>query len=300
MNLPTIKKYFFLFVFASLPAMVLCAPTKNSNPIFDWMYHNIFLVMGIIVIGIIAYHLMVYLQEMTDYHQNRYLEEQGIISDKNQNGNKPSWLSKLYERSWNLIPIEKEVDIQLDHNYDGIQELDNSLPPWWLYLFYFTIAVSVVYIYVYELSDIGMTQEQEYLAQMEEGRVQRLYAISKIKDSVNENNVTITIDEEDLATGQELFLNYCAACHGQLGEGTIGPNFTDEYWIHGGGIKDLYRTIYNGVPEKGMISWKSQMQPSTIRNVASYILTLQGTDPPNQKKPQGIKYNPSKSSEDAE
>lgn len=276
-----------------MPYLLIAAPPKVSNPYLDWMYNNILLVIGIIVIGIMLFHFMTYMDEVTDYYQAKFLKEHGVNLSTNNNDVKQSLFERLYNKSWNLVPISKEADIQLDHDYDGIHELDNSLPPWWLYLFYLTITIGIVYLYVYEVSDIGMTQEQEYLAEMELAKEQRIYALSLVKDMVNERNVTVITDLEELETGKGLFISYCAACHGQLGEGTVGPNLTDKYWIHGGGIKDLYKTIYYGVPDKGMIAWKSQMQPSTIQKVASYILTLQGTDPPNQKKPQGVEYIPS-------
>lgn len=283
------KVILFIALFAA-PHLVMSAPTSEPNPILEWVFHNIIIVMGVIVIGIVVYNIMSHMREMTDYHQSKFLEQHGVTLPKPNNDHKESFVKRLYRKSWNLVPIEKEIDIELDHDYDGIHELDNSLPPWWLYLFYLTIAIGLVYLYVYEISNIGMTQEEEYVTEMEVAKKQRIYALSKVKDLVNESNVTVITDVDDLATGKNLFLMNCAACHGQLGEGTVGPNLTDKYWIHGGSIKDLYKTIYYGVPDKGMIAWKSQMQPSTIQKVASYILSLQGTDPPNQKARQGVEY----------
>ena len=113
-------------------------------------------------------------------------------------------------------------------------------------------------------------------------------------NAVNENTVAALTDQKSLAFGQEIFISKCAACHGQKGEGTVGPNMTDEYWLHGGSIKNIFRTVYNGVPDKGMISWSNQLRPSEIQAVSSYILTLKGTNPPNPKAPQGDKYVPEK------
>ena len=90
-----------------------------------------------------------------------------------------------------------------------------------------------------------------------------------------------------MGQGELIFKSFCAACHGQKGEGTVGPNFTDEYWIHGGGIQNVFKTIKYGVPDKGMIAWAAQLKPADMQKVASYILTLKGTNPPNPKAPQG-------------
>ena len=99
-------------------------------------------------------------------------------------------------------------------------------------------------------------------------------------------------DEAALAAGETIFLSKCASCHGQLGEGGVGPNLTDRYWVHGGSISDIFATIKYGVPEKGMISWQSQLRPKNMQQVASFIKTLEGTDPPNQKDKEGTLYQP--------
>jgi cytochrome c oxidase cbb3-type subunit 3 len=111
-------------------------------------------------------------------------------------------------------------------------------------------------------------------------------------DLVDEKSVVTLTDEAALDKGKTIFISYCAACHGTQGEGGVGPNMTDNYWIHGGDIKDLFRVVKYGVPEKGMISWKSQLSPVQMQQVSSYILTLVGTNPPNQKEPQGELYEP--------
>ena len=111
--------------------------------------------------------------------------------------------------------------------------------------------------------------------------------LSKQANLVDEKSVVALDDVAALEAGQTIYIEKCAACHGQLGEGGVGPNLTDPYWIHGGGVKEIFATIKYGVPEKGMISWKEQMNPSQMQKVSSFILTLQGTNPPNGKEPQG-------------
>lgn len=203
-----------------------------------------------------------------------------------------SVVSRWWDNLIGLKPIEKEADLDLDHDYDGIHELDNNLPPWWLYLFYFTIAFAIGYLYIFQFSDIGPSQKEEYEMAMEEGEKAKLAYIANVGSTVDETNVTLLTDEGDLAAGKEIFVGNCAACHGQLGEGGIGPNFTDKYWLHGGDVKDLFKVVKYGVPEKGMISWQSQLRPVDMQKVTSYILSLQGTNPPNQKEKQGELYEP--------
>lgn len=188
------------------------------------------------------------------------------------------------------IPIEREVDIMLDHNYDGIKELDNNLPPWWKYMFYATIVFAVVYLIRFHVTGDGQLQTAEYLAEMEEAAADKETMMANATDLITEDNVTYLIAAADLAKGEAIYQGNCATCHGQLGEGGAGPNLTDEYWIHGGGIKNTFNTIKYGVPAKGMIAWQSQFSPSQMQKVASYVLSLQGTNPANGKAPQGEKY----------
>lgn len=187
------------------------------------------------------------------------------------------------------VPIEREEEIMTDHVYDGIRELDNNLPPWWKYLFYATIVFSGVYLYYYHMGD-GKLQIEEYehevfLAQAQRG------AVSEDDESLNETNVTMA-DSEGILKGEKIYVQNCAPCHGKIGEGGVGPNLTDEYWLNGGGIRNVFRVIKHGVPQKGMIPWKSQMSAKQMQDVASYIMTLEGTNPPNAKEAQGEKYVP--------
>lgn len=184
------------------------------------------------------------------------------------------------------VPIENEAEIMFEHEHDGIRELDNNLPPWWLYGFYLTILFAVIYTGYYIFGP-GITQAEEFNVAMEEARVAKELYMSRMDNAIDETNVTLITDAGSLAKGKEVYISNCAACHGQLGEGGVGPNFADEYWLHGGGIKNVFTTVKYGVPEKGMIPWEAQLSPKQMQEVASYILSLQGTNPPNQKEPQG-------------
>lgn len=188
------------------------------------------------------------------------------------------------------VPIEKEVDIMLDHEYDGIRELDNNLPPWWKYMFYGTIAFSFIYIFRFHISGDGKLQGEEYAMEIEAAVAEKAEMMASAAESITEDNVVYLIDAPTLAKGAAIYKGNCATCHGQLAEGGAGPNLTDGYWLHGGNIKDVFKTIKYGVPAKGMIAWQSQFSPSQMQTVASYVLSLQGSNPPNGKSPQGELY----------
>ncbi len=195
--------------------------------------------------------------------------------------------SRLYKRLTRVVPVEKEEDILFDHAYDGIRELDNSLPPWWVYMFYVTIFFAVVYMTYYHFTDMGLSSREQYALEMEEAEERIQAYLARQASVVDETNVEMLTDDQALSLGETIYQANCAACHGMLGEGGVGPNLTDPYWIHGGSIKDVFRTIKYGVPEKGMISWQQQLRPADMHRVASFIMTLKGTDPPNGKEPQG-------------
>lgn len=184
------------------------------------------------------------------------------------------------------VPVEQEADVLLDHDYDGIKELDNALPPWWKWGFYFTIIVAVIYIFNYHVFGTGKNPEQEYAAEMAEGkRLEEQYK-ARTKTLVDENNITLA-DADGIAAGKALYTTSCVACHMADGGGGIGPNLTDEYWIHGGGLNDIYKTLKIGYPDKGMQSWESLYSPAQMRNLTSFVKSLKGTKPATPKAPQG-------------
>ncbi len=198
-------------------------------------------------------------------------------------------LNKIKQRLIRSTPIEKEADILMEHEYDGIRELDNRIPPWFNYLFIATIIFAIIYFFDYEIFKSSPSQIEEYTMEMKLASIQKEENL-KSGALLNEKTVTVLKDAADLNKGKEIFTANCVACHRQDGGGLVGPNLTDDYWIHGGGIKNIFKTITNGVPEKGMISWKSQLNSKQIQEVASYIISLHGTNPQNPKPPQGDKY----------
>lgn len=191
------------------------------------------------------------------------------------------------------VPIEREAEIMSSHSYDGIRELDNRLPSWWVNMFLVSIVFAIGYIYYYHLGGNGPSSSEEYETELAVAEKNASRAAASETGSVDEKTVTALTDAPDLGEGELIFKNSCAACHGMHGEGSVGPNLTDGYWLHGGGIKHIFHTIKFGVPEKGMIAWQSQLKPTDIQKVASYILTLKGTNPANPKAPQGEIWNES-------
>jgi cytochrome c oxidase cbb3-type subunit III len=191
--------------------------------------------------------------------------------------------AKLFTRA---VPVAKEADVLLDHDYDGIRELDNALPPWWKYGFYITIVVGFVYLFNFHVFGNGKNPTQEYAAEMNQARIEKELFEANNKDKIDENNVPMA-DEAGLAVAKEIFNTKCWSCHGKLGEGGAGPNFTDDYWIHKGSLNDIYHSIKTGYPDKGMQSWATDYTPKEMSFLASYIKTLRGTNPPGAKAPQG-------------
>ena len=280
-------------LFAQEAAAEATAPIPN---IFNQAYNNILVVLTILVLLLVIFAGINLVWALIESQRMKLLDRYGpeVLEKANLSAGGSLW-SSISEKAWKLVPKDKEQDIDLGHEYDGIRELDNSLPPWWLWLFYGTIIWSAVYLWYYHISDKGPDQHQEYVAAMEMGEAEKAKFLATQADAIDEKTVTLASAEKDLAEGKEIYTANCLVCHGAQGEGGVGPNFTDKYWLHGGSINDLFKTIKYGVPEKGMISWKSQLRPGAIQKVASYILSMQGSNPPNQKAPQGDLYDPAAS-----
>jgi cytochrome c oxidase cbb3-type subunit 3 len=194
-----------------------------------------------------------------------------------------------WQRWLGLRPRELEPQLALEHTYDGIRELDNPTPPWFMSLFYGTIAFGVVYLVYFHVLGDGAIMQREYAQEVAEAEVVRAAYVAQWAEKINEKTVTVLTSPEALTAGRKRYEQNCVACHGTKGEGGVGPNLTDAYWLHGGSVGAVFRTITEGVPEKGMIAWKNSLNPLEIQQIASYIASLQGTNPPNAKAPQGEK-----------
>ena len=222
----------------------------------------------------------VMLQKLDEQAKARFLAEK-------ESAYKFTWLKNIYKKLLGSKPIEQESEIVLDHNYDGIRELDNNLPPWWLYGFYASIIFGAVYLLRFHVFN-GANQYDELETELAEAKIAIEEYKKTAKDLVDANTVVLLTDASDLNAGKAIFDTNCVACHMADGGGGIGPNLTDEYWITGGGIKNVFNTISEGGRSgKGMIAWKSQLKPAQIAQVASYVLSLQGVTPANPKEPEG-------------
>lgn len=215
-----------------------------------------------------------------------------LISDKEaKEAAKPNVKRRsFWDRINDAKPIEKEEDILLDHDYDGIRELDNSLPPWWKWGFYLTIVIGIIYLWYYHGGGNGPSSREEYIAEVEKGEREVAKYLANSANNVDENSV-VMLEGADIAAGRTIFENTCSPCHAKDGGGnTIGPNLTDQYWLHGGSIKHIFKSIKYGWPDKGMKSWKDDFSPKQIAQLASFVKSLQGTTPAAPKEKQGELY----------
>ena len=256
-----------------------------SDPMFPIYLVTGFILLVIILVGVVALYLVKVVNMLMTETEKSKAAKLGIPYIA-----KPSLWNRFAQKMNASVPVEAEKDIELHHDYDGIKELDNHLPPWWKWLFYGTIAYSVIYIAIYHFSDTLPLQDQEYQQEvaLAEEHARKLKA-AQPQEEIDENALAFTNDKALIEKGKAVFDgNNCGACHRNDGGGnTIGPNLTDEYWLHGGDIKQVFSTIKNGVVEKGMPAWGKSMSPQDVRNVAFFIMSLQGSNPANAKAPQG-------------
>lgn len=274
---------------ALAPLLLLAAPAKaqayipdtgpNDNTTFWWLVAvNVFLFL-------VLFTQLSWLRTLT-----AAARPQEALAPEVKKARAQAWWEALRHKLTRQVKLEDEERIVLEHDYDGIKELDNDLPPWWLWLFYATVAWGVVYIVNVHVIKVWPQQDVEYANEMQRAKENVAAYLATQTNLVDETNVTFTDEAGVIAEGRTLYATYCTACHGADAAGSensVGPNLTDAHWLHGGGIKNIFHTIKYGVPEKGMIAWKSQLQPSEIRAIASYIITQEGKGGPDQKGPQG-------------
>ena len=205
----------------------------------------------------------------------------------------PKWLQ------WNALmgndtPIEAEADLTIeDHDFDGIQELDNGMPPFLKYIFIATIIGAVYYYIDYQILHISPNQYAEYANELKEGERQKAEYLKKAGASVDENTVTLLEDAAIIGAGAQIYATNCLACHGDKGQGGVGPNLTDKFWLHGGDIKSVFKSIKYGIPDKGMRAWQSEIKPSDIQALSSFILKdMANKNVDGGKEPQGVEYIP--------
>ena len=213
----------------------------------------------------------------------------------------------LWENFWQqvnaFVPVTEEKSIDLGHNYDGIRELDNHLPPWWKGLFYGSIIWGIIYLIMYHVTTSLPLSGEEYDQQVADAEAaKKAHLASQPAAVIDENTLMYDANSEFIANGKKVFTgNNCQSCHREDGGGnTVGPNLTDDFWIHGGTIKEIFTTIKAGVVEKGMPAWGKVMSPQDVRDVTFFVMSLRGTNPPYPKAPQGNKFIPEKTAPKAD
>lgn len=289
------KKFLILFSISGLTSLHAIAQDNGSDWYTDLQGLDPAQTTLLALLGIILFSIILLLLLMG------YLLSFLIAVIKKENpemAQEASWWASFKERfvTGKLDEVggqaEKEK-MMADHSYDGITELDNFMPPWLQWVFISSVLFGVAYFVYYSVLGIGLTGVEEY---QEELRIEAIAAEARMADqaaSIDETTVTFDDSPASLAAGKSIYETSCVACHAADGGGGVGPNLTDDYWIHGGSIQDIFGVIKYGVVSKGMIPWQDQLSPEEMQQVSSYIMTLGGTSPANPKEPQGELFSPS-------
>lgn len=214
--------------------------------------------------------------KMLEYHEWE-------ASEKAAESSKTSIWTKLM----GLKPLSEEKDMMLDHDFDGITELDNPTPAWFNVLFYGSILFGAVYLLNYHVFKWSPLQDEEYAIEMKAAEAEKVAFLAKAGNLIDENSVKVDTDPAVIAAGKAVYMQNCVACHVADGGGSVGPNLTDDFWIHGGTINSIFKTIKYGVPEKGMIAWEKTLTAKQTSDLSNFIMSLKGTKPANPKEPQG-------------
>lgn len=273
----------FAVVFAGMEYFI----DSGEKPAFI-EYPMVSLFLGVFLFLLIAIEIVVSAVDRVTYlllseEQKKQLEEAQALPFTER-----AFYKNIMKKLTRSKAIEQEADVMLDHNYDGIKELDNVLPPWWVYLFYGCVVFAIVYLVRFHV--VGdYTQKEEYEIAMNEAQKEHEEYLKNAPDLVNVDNVVLMTDAASIADGKKIYVaNNCASCHKENLEGNIGPNLTDKYWINGGGVKNLFTVISEGSPKNTVMApWKEVIKPTDIQKVASYILSLQGSNPAGAKTPEG-------------
>lgn len=245
---------------------------------------TLLIILGIVLLVIVLLLiLMVYLM---------YFMVAVLKKENPEMAKEPSWWEKFKERfvTGKLPEVgskDEKAKVMADHSYDGITELDNFMPPWLQWVFILTIAFGVGYFVNYSVLGIGKTGVEEYEEELQLEAIAAEARKANMMASIDESSVVFDESGAALSSGKSIFEANCAACHASDGGGGVGPNLTDEYWIHGGSIQDVFKIVKYGVVSKGMVPWEDQLSPVEIQQVSSFILSLKGSTPANPKDPQG-------------
>lgn len=272
----------FAVVFAALEYFI----DSGDKPAFI-KFPMVALFLGVFLFLLIAIEIVIDAVDKVTYHLLTDEQKEQLANAQSVSFTESKWYQNLVSKLTRSKEIEREEDIMLDHDYDGIKELDNVLPPWWVYLFYGTIIFSVVYLVRFHV--VGdYTQTEEFNKEIELAELEKSKLPKDPADEVSYETVVAVTDAASLAKGKEIFTNACAACHKADGGGLVGPNLTDKHWINGGGIKNIFKLISEGSKNNpSMVAWKANLSSKDIQSVASYVLSLQGSNPPGGKPAEG-------------
>lgn len=263
---------------------------SGDRPAFI-QYPMVGLFLVVFLFLLVAIEVVINAVDRITYHmlteeQRKQLEEAQSVSFTES-----KWVQGIIKNLTRSKSIEQEADVMLEHDYDGIKELDNVLPPWWVNLFYATIIFSLIYLVRFHIiGDYNQAQEFDQEVAAAQLEIEKNKAASP-KEEITLDKVVALTDEASLAKGKEIFTNACAACHKVDGGGIVGPNLTDEFWINGGGIKNIFKIINEGSKNNpSMVAWGKTLESTDIQKVASYVLSLQGTKPAGAKAAEGEKW----------
>jgi cytochrome c oxidase cbb3-type subunit 3 len=253
-----------------------------QGAISDPLLWIIYLVVGLLLV--VTYLLYLVTIQLKKYAKGELQSEEQKMYDK-----RPFW-----EKVFQVKPVGTDRDTIIDEAHDGIYELDNPPPPWFMFLFYGTILFAVIYFVRFTVTGSGPTQAEEYVAEMQAAETEKEEALASEDQSVDETTVVALTDGVAIEAGKKIYTQNCKVCHGDRGKGMDGngPNLTDEYWKHGGGAKNIFKTIKYGVVEKGMLAWDGNLTPKMMQEVTSYIVSLEGSSPEGAKAPEGEKWIP--------
>jgi cytochrome c oxidase cbb3-type subunit 3 len=265
-------KYHRIILFSALVLIIQPAAAKSdsliSGELMDYIGYGAVITMLFLFLVVMLVLLRTFKVLTRIILKNEGYTDEQIIAEMKPAKKEKKPRAEVWQKLLSLRPLEEENEILITHDYDGIQELDNPIPAWFMYLFYGSIVFGIGYLLNYHVFKTAPLQYAEYKTEMAQADLAKKAFLSKAANRVDET---------------------CAACHGDHAQGNVGPNLTDDYWLHGGKIGDLFKTIKYGVLSKGMPTWEKQLTPKQISDVANYIKSLHGTKPAGAKEPQGTK-----------
>jgi cytochrome c oxidase cbb3-type subunit III len=273
-----IKLYTSILLFA-VPVFLFSQEKTPSKSLLEQYQIEIVLALAVVVCLVLLLAMYVMYKALKMVIQAKQIEEGVIIDEKElipakEGEESVDFWGRFWNRFHESVPVAKEETVATGHEYDGIRELDNQLPSWWLYGFYASILFGIIYLVNYHVIGTGLLQAEEYEVAMQKADKEVSVYLASLDNLVDENSVSVSAEIADLNAGRAIYESNCAVCHAKDGGGGVGPNFTDKY----------------GVPSKGMISWEAQLSPQKMSQVASYIYMMEGQPTENPKEPQGELY----------